>query len=265
MSRRWQTCILCIASFAMLVFATRLILVSGASTKPAKSTSNTPVPTQHPNKFRNLVLQPEAAAVNRRLGNRFKSANAQWVLVGQLTIGKDRLPLTIIRSQNERGENVEVTLSGRRFGWSDADGIKAIEGAAVTESERLAVERLVADSPDQFVLAQLRGASYQTIVRNLRPSDAGDDYTGPLWTMVRVDDPQSVEGVKPKSPWRLYFINSNSGLIDRIESDLDGQRVEASILQWTEQNGEKTPSHIRWTMNGRTLMEYQLTSFSQPQ
>jgi len=265
MSRRWQACILCVASIALLILATRLILVSGASTRPATPASNKPVPTQPPNKFRNLVLQPEAAAVNRRLGNRFKSANARSVVVGQLAMGKDRLPLTIIRSQTERGENVEVTLSNRRFGWSDADGIKAIEGAAATESEHLAVERLVADSPDQFVLAQLRGASYQTIVRSLRPTDAGDDYTGPLWTMVRVDDPQSLQDLKPKSPWRLYFINSNSGLIDRVESEIDGQRVEASILQWTEQNGEKIPSHMRWTMNGQTLMEFQLTSFSQPQ
>lgn len=262
MSRRWQTCLLCVVSIALLVFATRVILVSRASTTTTFPTSNKPAQSQGPNKIRNLVLQPEAAAVNRRIGNRFKSANARCDVVGTLTVGSDRQPITIMRSQTDTGENVAVLLAGRSFSWSGAEGIKASQGAAASEAERLAVERLVFDSPDQFVLAQLRGASYQTIVRNLRPVDAADDYAGPLWTMVRVNDPQRVESAAPKSPWRLYYINSNSGLIDRIESDLDGQRIAASILQWTEQNGEKIPSHIRWTMNGQTLMEYQLNSFS---
>jgi hypothetical protein len=247
----------------MLVFATQLILVSRASPKSVPPTSNKRVQSQHPNKIRNLVLQPEAAAVNRRVGNRFKSANTRSVLAGHLTLGNERQPLTIVRSQIDSGENVEVILAGRRFTWRDAEGIKAIEGAAATEAERLAVERLVFDSADQFVLAQLRGASYQTIVRNLRPVDAGDEYAGPLWTMVRVNDPQKVDSAAPKSAWRLFYINSISGLIDRVECEVDGQRIAACILQWTEQNCEKLPSHISWTTNGETFMEFQLTTFSQ--
>jgi len=154
-------------------------------------------------------------------------------------------------------------MTGRKFIWTDAEGITSAQGAAATQAERLAVERLVFDSPDQFVLAQIRGASYQTIVSNLRPTDAPDDYTGPLWTMVRINDPQTGQSESPKSAWRIYYINSQSGLIDRVECDVDGQKVEASILQWTEQNGERIPSHIRWTTNGQTLMEYLLTAFSQ--
>ena len=260
MSRRWQTCILCGASLASLALAASVILVSRASTESA--TPNNGTQSRPPNRFRNLVLQPEAAALNRRIGNRFKSNNARSVLSGQLSVRNDRQLVTIVRSQTDSGENVELVLNGRKFTWSDIEGIKATSDSP-TESERLLVERLIFDSPDQFVLAQLRGASYQTIVRNLRPTDAGDDYSGPLWTMVRVNDPQTDGSVAPTSPWRLYYINSNSGLIDRVVSDLGGENVEASIVQWTEHNGEKVPSHIRWTMNGQTLMEYQLTSFSQ--
>jgi hypothetical protein len=264
MSRRWQTCILCGASIALMA-VTSVIVISRASTKSAPPPNNNQVQSQRPRKLRNLVLQPEAAAVNRKLGNRFKSDNGRSVVVGTITVGSDRQPVTIIRSQTDTGETVELNLTGRKFIWTEAEGIKAAQGAVATETERLAVERLVFDSPDQFVLAQLRGASYQTIVRNLRPTDATDDHSGPLWTMVRVNDPQTSESAAPKSPWRLYFINSISGLIDRVESDVDGQRVEASILQWTEQNGEKMPSQIRWTMNGQTLMEFELKSSSQGQ
>lgn len=263
MSRRWQTCIVCSASIALLGIAS-VIVFSRASTKSAPP-PNDQGQSRKPKKLRNLVLQPEAAAVNRRLGNRFKSDNGRSVLIGTITIGSERQPVTIIRSLTDTGEAVELNLTPRKFIWTDAEGIKTAEGAAATQAERLAVERLVFDSPDQFVLAQLRGASYQTVMRNLRPIDAPDDYSGPLWTMVRVNDPQMNESAAPKSPWRLYFINSISGLIDRVESDVDGQRVEASFLQWREQNGEKMPSHIRWSISGQTLMEFELQSSSQGQ
>ena len=259
MSRRLQAFILSTATIGLLAFATSVILGSRASTG-ASPPPNIPTQSQRPKKLRNLALQAEAAAVNRRLGNRFKSTNAPSVFVGLVTLGSDRQPVTIIRRQTDYGETVELLLAGRRFTWSESEGIKGTKESP-TEPERLLVERLVFDSPDQFVLAQLRGASYQTIARNLRPTDAGDDYTGPLWTMVRIDDPQTGASASPKSSWRIYYINSGSGVIDRVECEVEGQKVEASILQWTEQNGEKVPSQIRWTSNGQTLMEYQLTSF----
>lgn len=207
MSRRWQTCILCSASIALLAVAS-VIVFSRASTKSAPPPNNQE--SRKPKKLRNLVLQPEAAAVNRKPGNRFRSDNGRSVLVGTITIGSDRQPVTIIRTLTDTGEAVELNLTGGTFIWTEAEGIKKAEGATASEAERLAIERLVFDSPDQFVLAQLRGASYQTIVRNLRPTDARDDYSGPLWTMVRVNDPQTNESAAPKSPWRLYFVNSIS-------------------------------------------------------
>jgi hypothetical protein len=98
---------------------------------------------------------------------------------------------------------------------------------------------------------QLRGASYYTVARSVRPADAPDGYDGPLWTIVRV--------------WRLYYINTATGLIDRIESEVEGQLIVAEISSWTEQDGEKLPAQIVWTRNGQTLMQYSLTNFSQSQ
>jgi hypothetical protein len=261
MSRRWQKFVLCGVAIALLGSVTSAILFGRVSTQPPARVTEQSTPARSLQKLRNLSLQPEAAALNRRLGQRFKSGRERSVLTGNLIQGGIQQPVTIIRTPTDSGEAVEVLLAGRRITWSGAEGIRAVESNA-TEAERLFAERLVFDSPDQFVLAQLRGASYQTIVRNLRPTDAPDDYAGPLWTMVRINDPQAGQSTAAKSPWRLYFINSQSGLIDRVESDLDGQRVAASFLQWTEQNGEKIPSHIRWTSNGETLMEYQLAAFS---
>ena len=196
MSRKWQTCVLCSASIALLCFVTSVILVSRASTKSSPPLSENQTQTRSPKRLRNLRLQPEAAAMNRRLGNRFRSESASSVLAGNLTVGSNQQPITIVRKQTDSGETVELFLTDRNFSWSEAEGVRETKDSA-TEAERLLVERLVFDSPDQFVLAQLRGAGYQTIVRNLRPVDAGDDYAGPLWTMVRVDDlPQNRQVVR---------------------------------------------------------------------
>lgn len=165
MSRKWPTFILCCVSTAVLAFATSVILVSRASTNPSHPSNNQQVQSQLQKKHRNLALQPEAFAVNRRLGNRFRSDTASSVAVGTVILGTDQQqPVTIVRSQTDSGESVELLLSGRSLTWSDAEGTKAA-GASPTQQERLLVERMVFDSPDQFVLAQLRGASYFTMAR----------------------------------------------------------------------------------------------------
>jgi hypothetical protein len=258
MSRNRKTLILGGASLIAVVCLTSAILISRASTRPsliAKPRSQA-VP-----RTRNLRLQPEAVRVNRRLGNRFTaSSRAESILTGTLTFAANKRPLSIIRRQIESGEFVEVVLADRRLTWSNTDGIRATQGTA-TEAERLLVERLIFDSPDQFVLAQLRGASYHTVTRNLRPTDAGENYSGPLWGVVRISEPQENDEIAPESRWRLYYINEATELIDRVVSEVDGQQIEAGI-QWTENNGEQIPSNIKWTRFGEGLMEFEITAFS---
>jgi hypothetical protein len=169
--------------------------------------------------------------------------------------------ITFTRRQTESGETVELSLTNRALTWSAEEGARATANAP-TETERLLLERLILDSPDNFVLAQLRGASYFTIARNVRPADAIEGYDGPLWNLVRVDEPQVEEKMRPLSTWRIYYLNVQSGLPDRVEYQLDGKEIRAEFLDWTEAQGEKTPSRIRWSSDGQTIMEYQSTSFS---
>jgi hypothetical protein len=129
----------------------------------------------------------------------------------------------------------------------------------------LLVERLTLDSPDQFVLAQLRGASYFTIARNVRPADAVDGYNGPLWNLVRIDERQQNEALRPQSTWRIYYLNVQTGLPERVEYQLNGQEIKVEFLEWTEQQGEKTPSYVQWTSNGQPIMEYRAATVSHNQ
>jgi hypothetical protein len=202
-----------------------------------------------------LFLQPEALRVARRLGKRFgPSSRTASVVTGTLTVAGTAQPVSITRQQTPTGETVEVVLRDRRLSWNEREGTKS--SAALSDVEGLLVERLTLDSPDQFVLAQLRGASYFTVARYVRPADAQDGYAGPLWNLVRVDERQQDESLRPQSTWRLYYLNAETGLPDRVEYQLNGQEIRVEFLEWSEQQGEKTPSLVRWTSNGQPLMEY---------
>ena len=214
--------------------------------------------------LRNLSLQPEAFNLGRRLGTRFSPGKREKsILVGTVTIGTERRIVQTIRTQRDDGEQVEIKIAGApgALTWDAGQGALSSSSRA-NAGDRELIERLVLDSPDQFVLAQLRGTSYYTVARNVRPVNAGDNYTGRLWDIVRVNDPEPDETKRPQSRWRLYYLNAVTGLIDRIESEVGGQRIVAEISGWTDQNGEKVPTQITWTRQGQTVMQYSLTNFS---
>jgi hypothetical protein len=169
--------------------------------------------------------------------------------------------MSVTRRQTESGETVDLSFANRALTWNAEEGTKT-NGAEATDSDRLLLERLLLDSPDNFVLAQVRGASYFTVAHNVRPTDATDGYDGPLWNLVRVDESPTDEKLRPLSTWRIYYINVRTGLPDRVEYQLNGREIRADFLEWTAQQGEKTTSHIRWSSDGQTIMEYRATSVS---
>jgi hypothetical protein len=211
-----------------------------------------------------LSLQPEANKLRRRLGKRFIVAGKERsILVGTLTVGTQRSQVTVIRTQDDEGEKVEIALGvgPPSLTWNGTDGAKSA-GKVADDVERSLIERLALDSPDQFVLAQLRGASYYTIARAAGSSGASDskDYNGPFWDVVRVGEPEQATVNAPLSKWRIFHINTTTGLIDRIISQEQGEIVVAEISEWTDQGGEKVPTHISWSRGGKVGMELSLNN-----
>ena len=105
------------------------------------------------------------------------------------------------------------------------------------------------------------------MARNVRDDVGGsDNYNGPLWDVIRVVEPETDHTRRPLSNWRLYYLNVQTGLIDKIVSEVRGERIEANVLQWIDRDGEKVPSHIVWKRGDETVQEFRLTSFTvQPQ
>ena len=252
----------------LVACAAAALLVTAAARRKTNDhpslTTQEPTTTRIASGRRNLSLQPEALKLARRLGTRFLAdKNTTSVVVGNLSTGSEVRTVGMTRKQSEDGESVEIRVEGSAVLTWDATQGALTAGQRATGSDRQLIERLVFDSPDQFVLMQFRGASYYTVARSVRPVDAPDGYDGPLWTIVRVDDPERDEAKKAASRWRLYYVNTGTGLIDRIESEVEGQRIVAEISSWTEQNGEKVPGQIVWTRDGQTILKYRLTNFSE--
>jgi len=259
MSRKLRTVLFSLVLLGIAAAASAFLITRASPERTVSLQSTTQVRAAKRGP-RNLFLQPEALRVARQLGKRFApTSRATSIAGGTLTISGLEQPLTITRRQTETGEQVDLLIGSRTLTWSDQEGTKATSGL-VGVPERLLAERLTFDSPDQFVLAQLRGASYFSIARNVRPTDAADGYAGPAWDLVRVAEPQEKDEVRPLSPWRIYYVNVQTNLPDRVEYELNGQPITVEFLEWTKDGDEKAPAHVKWSSNGQTLMELRVTS-----
>ncbi len=206
-----------------------------------------------------LALQPEANRMRRRLGNRFLTqGNSISTLVGTLTTGGQSQMVRIVRGYGENGESISIERTGNlpSMSWNDNTGA-LVNGAKATGETRLMIERLALDSADQFVLAQLRGASYRTIARNARPAEAGDSdsYRGPVWDLISIGEPKRLADKAPTSASRQYYVNTSTGLVDRVLSQENGQTVTAELSGWTQVGNERFATKIVWQQGSQKLME----------
>lgn len=234
--------------------APQLPAQESVSTGPAKAAS----------RFRNLSFQPEAAKLGVKLGQRFIGSDSDVsVLIGEVVTNETRMPVRVIRRQDKQGESVEITGSGKSLAWSASHSSKTV--GSLNEVDGSLIERVVFDSADAFVLAQLRGASYQVVAKNVRADlDGADNYDGPLWTVVRIGYSGADIETKPETPFRFYYINARTGLLDKVISEVQGEEVVATLDGWITQGGETFPSVVRWSTGGRQIMEFKVITFVRP-
>ncbi|GEM_PF-907358 len=245
------------AFFAARAYNSPAPALTAAATAPQGSSSRSRLNSR-------LAFQPEANRFRHRLGQRFISAGREMSsLVGTVTISGQAFPVTILRRQDDDDEQVSISIAGNQLNWNGRDGARQAGGAAAGDNRKL-IERIALDSPDQFILAQLRLSSYRTVGRNVVPAGAGDveDYSGPSWDVVQVGERETSETAKPLSQFRYYYINTSTGLIDRVVSYEDDTATFAEFSDWVDQAGEKLPSRIRWKRNDQVVMELVLSGAS---
>ena len=212
-----------------------------------------------------LASQAQADRMRKGLGQRFQRPGHEVsVLTGILSIAGQEHPIQIRRSQEQEGESVSMVIQGEgSVTWSSGEGAMT-NGRRAAASEQRLIERVALDSPDQFILAQLRGASYYTVAYGVVPEEAlqSESYSGPAWDVIRIDEPNRARLIRPESAWRMYYVNSETGLLERIVSTEEGTPVLAELLDWTNSQGEMVPGRIKWSSNGQVIMELSLTGFA---
>jgi hypothetical protein len=211
-----------------------------------------------------LALQPEADRLRRRLGLRFLSPGREdTILSGLLTVGAVQSYVQIARMQDSGGEQVAVSLGGGKpdILWTSASGAVAA-GLPVRGEDRAIIERIVLDSADQFIQAQMRGATYVTIGRRVRPEAAGSKlYSGPTWDVIMIIESATGGAEAPLSRARLYYINTATGLLDKVISKETGETIVAEFSGWTKVDGELDPRQITWRRNGQVIMQLTVDNF----
>ena len=259
--RRCRTATSATAIFFALGLCATALTVAGLRTgRRAPSAGAAPVSQQPPasaRSHRNLSLSPAAHAMSRRLGRRFREEGREvTVFACTLNVGGEARRARVRREQTGDSEVVEVTFANRDTLVWDAERGATSPGHEITDEERAVVERIALDSPDRFVLAQLRGASYYVVARGVRLSGdgGGDGYAGPLYDVVRV------AGQEPDGGWRLYYIDSSTGLLGRVVSEWRGGQLVAELTGWGDHGGELWPSRTVWSLEGQVVMELTLTN-----
>jgi hypothetical protein len=227
---------------------------------PTQSTS----PAKSGRALSRLSFQPEANKMRRRLGQRFVlSGREVTASIGMLSVGSNRQPIRIVRTlDDEQGEQVSITVGAppASLAWSPNAGAVS-KDHTLTSNERAIIERIALDSPDQFILAQTRGASYYTIARAVQAAEAADsDASGALWDLIRLAEPQQGHFNNPENTWRIYYINNDTDLIDRIVYQEQLETVTVELADWASRAGEFSPGLIRWTRGKEVVMELSLTN-----
>lgn len=213
--------------------------------------------------YSRLAHQPEADRVRRSLGQRYLGPGRErTILSGTLTVGTDQGPVQLVRTQTDDGERVELIVgSGASMVWTPNDGA-LVDGRQATGNARAILERLALDSADEFVLAQLRGASYYTVARGAMPKSAGgsESYTGPIWDIVRTGEPEAKGADATLSRFRSFHVDTSTGLIARCFSEELGETIVAEFSQWVDRSGEKIPTQIIWSKGGQAIMKFSVAS-----
>ena len=181
-----------------------------------------------------------------------------------LTKGKERAVLggAIVRSAGSHNVTVAVAIDGRiRIDEQNAPSIGHDGNASwhaqgnVTSDESDLLETLVNDTAEHFFLSHARSVPGRFYGSRFRTDDGTNpNYKGPYYDIYEMVD--KVVGTTT-SRTRVYCLNSETMLLEKIQYRITRAgapvSVETVLSGWKDFQGEKFPTKVSHTENGREV------------
>lgn len=231
-----------------------------ASTASAAQRGQPPrLPTRYVSKGR---VWPKLRETLRLMGNRLeKPGKERLIMSGTLTriIGSQteahlfrlttQFPgLMRLEVQDSPGTSV-IVFNGR-------DAAKS--GGPINRDDEDLIETLVFDTIDHFFAGQMQGAALRTLGERFRLDDGtAADYTDGFYDIYEVIEETGV-GSSVRQQTKLYYINSDTLLLERVRYQLDRgapDGVEVQIKNWRRSGDQLLPSSIARFENRQKTLE----------
>lgn len=228
---------------------------NGSITKQDAVTTQ-PTPATNSNGYvRRALLRPQLREALKILGDRVeKPGKERTVFIGTLRWkgAQQAKPLRLILElpglmRLEEGAGAQLRVIG-------FDGARAWAlNGKLSADDLAAVETLVFDSPDHFLLSQTRGYATRFLGNRFRLDD-GDAASGTaFYDLYQVGDQININAASRSQP-KMFYLNSTTQLIERVhyEAGHGGQSVKVEILMtgWEKGDNQYLPRSITRMENG---------------
>jgi hypothetical protein len=215
-------------------------------------------------------LSPQLRDALRVMGDRLESPGRErLILAGRLKrprISASEIGFRLIlerpdrlRYEEQDGDKLVVTVF---------DGKQLVKsGGVIKESDEDEIESLLFDSADRFFLGEMRGQGTRFLGSRFRLDEgSAAGYSGPFYELYQTGDRIDF-GRKSRTQEKLYFLNSDNLLIERITYEIERQgrpvRVEVRLSHWSPLvEGQLLPTVITRSEDGAPVLALTFTSAS---
>ena len=137
----------------------------------------------------------------------------------------------------------------------DGEQAKAAATPLATDEQDL-IETLAYDTAEHFFATQMQGNAMRFLGARFRTDDGSDpNYVGPYFDVYKIADQIKTSG--QERPAKFYYFNSDTLLLERVTYSInrDGEeiKVETSVSDWREVDGQRVARRIERFENGRSV------------
>ncbi len=186
------------------------------------------------------------------LGDRLRTTGKERAALTGVVTKTDGAPASVqllrefpdkVRLEKQDGAPEVVLFDGKRGAQNGAD--------PDNESEDL-LELLVYDWPDQFFVHHADGSGLYLVASRAQWLESGRP-TGVFYNVYdALDKIQS--GKTVRSRVARFYVNADSGLIERVQYQGSGGPVEVRFTDWQVANGQRFPAGVERLENGKSSL-----------